>query len=285
MASSFLIPIITWLPPGYDCTIVMPLGTIASRLKGGTGQIERYWKVFAEGKVVDSGSDTIEFRDGDIVGQTPAEVTWRGSDREGLPESGGFLEFGIVAAGNNLIFASKHLPSFYNVYAAPGRKSFFTCHTWKFGSPQVISQIAKYRQYVDAYPVIHVDRERGFGDSLVLVNPYMRPILAELLASDGTRPPRQRIPAQSVVRLDLSELVAGQAARWLGQVQLTANNRLVTYIVKHSLGDPSDISTVEHLDPYRADPTHFPWFFWLRTRFGDFISRRRATKHANAALR
>jgi len=263
----------------------MPLGSVASRLKGGSGRVERYWKVIAEGAEIGSGSDTVEFRDGEIVGETPREVVWRGAGRDILPESGGFLEFGIVAVGNKMIFTAKQLPKFYNVHTAPGRKSFFTCQTWKFGSPQVISQIARYRKYVDAYPVIHIDRERGIGDSLVLVNPYMKPIVAELLASDGTRPARKRIPAQSVIRLDLAELIADRAATWLGQVQLTANNRLVTYIVKHSLGDPSDISTVEHLDPYRADPTHFPWFLWLRIRYGDFISQRRAAKQAKATLR
>ena len=65
----------------------------------------------------------------------------------------------------------------------------------------------------------------------------MKPILAQLMSSDGQRPPRFRIAPQSAHRVDLAAMFADGRDEWAGQVQLTANNRLVTYIVKHRLDD------------------------------------------------
>ena len=275
MPSSFLIPIVTWLPPGYDCTIVMPNAALAGLVRAEGGSAERYWKVMVGSRVVEEGSEVIEFRGGRVVGGPDGHVVWRGAGRDAWPTAGGFMEFGIRAVDDTPLFTSRRLPSFYNVYTGPGRKSFLLCHAWKFGSPQVISQIARFGQYVDAYPVIHIDRQRDLADSLVLINPYRKPILARILTHERSDLPRIRIDPMAVVSVNLADWIAPGDDVWMGQIQLTANNRLVTYIVKHSLADPSAISTVEHLDPFRADPTHFPWFRSLRLWVGDMIERRR----------
>lgn len=274
MASSFLIPIVTWLPRGYDCTIVMPPEALAAQLNNGSGAIERSWQAIAGGEVVQSGNDILTFEKGVLISGPADHIRWGGASQDSWPGAGGFLEFSVCAANDQQLFNSNQLPGFYNVYEGPGLKSFFTCHTWKFGSPQVISQIAKFKRYVDAYPVIHIDRDLDLGDSLVLINPYMKPVLCQVLASDGQQPSRIRIAAQSVVKIDLANLLAPDAPSWMGQIQLTANNRLVTYIVKHSLSDPDRITTVEHLDPFRADPTHAPWFAWLRNKAGWWLRDR-----------
>lgn len=274
MPHSFLIPIIIWLPPNYDCTIVMPPEALAGVVRKSGGRVERYWQVVADGAVVDQGSDIIEFANGKVVTAPAADVSWQGAGRKEWPEGGGYLEFGIRAVDGEELFINKRLPGFYNIHTSPGRKSFFTCHTWKFGSPQVIGQIARFGRYVDAYTVIHIDRSRDLGDSLVLINPYMKPILAQIVTSDGRRLPRHRISAQSSACLDLAELIAPDEEQWIGQIQLTANNRLATHIVKRSLADSTVISTVEHLDPFRADATHMPLFAWLRFRAGDWLARR-----------
>ena len=170
-------------------------------------------------------------------------------------------------------------PSFYNVYAAPGRKTFFACHRRKFGSPQVIGQIAAFGRYVDAYPVIHIDRKRDLADSLVLINPYAKPILAKILTDDGRRFSRLRVKPMAARMIDLAALISPDRPRWLGQIQLTANNRLLTHIVKHSLVDPTRIGTVEHLDPFRSDPSHYPLFQWIRLQVGEVLrSRRQAAR-------
>ncbi len=138
----------------------------------------------------------------------------------------------------------------------------------------MIGQIAAFGRYADAYPVIHIDRARDLGDSLVLINPYRKPILAQILTNDGRRPARLRVEPMSDRMVNLAELIAPDESEWLGQLQLTANNRVITHIVKHSLSDPTRISTVEHLDPFRADPAHVPLFQWMRLKTGAWLRAR-----------
>ena len=275
MSSSYLIPIIAWLPRGYDCSVVMPVEAISRLLPERSGAIVRTWAVYRDGEVVAGGENEITLSDGKPAENGTGNVVWRGSETANWPANGGYLEFAVRTADGGPAFRSNRPPSFYNVYAAPGRKTFFTCHTWKFGSPQVIGQIAAFGRYVDTYPVIHIDRERDLNDSLVLINPYAKPILARILTDDGRRFPRLRIKPMTARMIDLAALISPGEPRWLGQIQLTANNRLVTHIVKHSLVDPTRIGTVEHLDPFRADPTHVPLFRWMRLQIGELLRSRR----------
>lgn len=277
MPSSYLIPIIAWLPKGYDCSVVMPLEAIAERLPNGTGAIVRAWTAYRDGAPIADGEERIQFENGRPLGDPDNEVTWRGAALDDWPAEGGYLEYAVRAADGAPLFTSNRPPAFYNVYAAPGRKSLFVCHMWKFGSPKVIGQIAAFGCYVDSFPVVHIDRARDLGDSLVLINPYRRPILANILTHDGRRLRRQRIEPMSGRMIDLAALIAPEDDKWFGQIQLTANNRLITHIVKHSLADPTLIGSVEHLDPFRGDPTHAPLFRWLRRTAGDTI---RATLRA-----
>ncbi len=278
MRYAFLTPIIVWLPPGYDCTIVMPTAALAPMFAGQSGKAERYWVAYAEGEAIAEGSEIFEFRNGRQLFGPETDLVWRAADRPDLPRDGGYLEFGMRALGNELVFVSKALPSFYNVYNAPGRKNFFACHSWKFGVPHAINQIARFGHYVDGYPHLHIDRRRDIGESLVLVNPYRQAILARLLTHDGRRPPRQRVPALSVRRILLEELLKPGEEEWFGHLRLTANNRLVTTMVKHALSDPANITTIEHLDPFRADQTHAPLSRWVRLAYGAWAYRRRAMK-------
>lgn len=274
MTSSYLIPIVAWLPKGYNCSVIMPLQAIARLLPDRTGAIVRSWTVFRDGAEVAAGEETISIEAGRPVGAPASEITWRGADRADWPDDGGYLEFAVRTAEGAPPFSVNKPPGFYNIYSAPGRKSCLACHTWKFGSPQVISQIAAFGRYVDAYPVIHIDRARDLGDSLVLINPYRKPILAQVLTSDGRRPKRLRVESMSARMVDLADLIAPEEQVWRGQIQLTANNRVMTHIVKHSLADPTRISMIEHLDPFRADPTHVPLFLWIRRSVGEMLRGR-----------
>ena len=253
----------------------MPLEAISRLLPERSGVIVRTWTVICDGKVVAGGEDEITLSNGRAAEIGARNVVWRGSETTNWPVDGGYLEVAVRTADGEPRFRSNRPPSFYNVYAAPGRKTFFACHRRKFGSPQVIGQIAAFGRYVDTYPVIHIDRERDLADSLVLINPYAKPILDRILTDDGRRFPRLRVKPMTARMIDLAALIIPGGPRWLGQIQLTANNRLLTHIVKHSLVDPTRIGTVEHLDPFRADPTHYPFFRWIRLQVGEVLRSRR----------
>ena len=122
----------------------------------------------------------------------------------------------------------------------------------------------------------HIDRDRDYGESLALINPYKKAVLAKVHTADGRTIPRLRVPPMSVRRVDLGQLLEAGERRWRGRLQLTANNRLITFDVKHSFADPTLITDHEHLDPFRADPTHLPLTRLLRMRAGDAVSRGRA---------
>ena len=91
---------------------------------------------------------------------------------------------------------------------------------------------------------------------------------------DGRHLPRLRIPALSARYLHLVNILQEKESAWVGEIQLTANNRLITFDVKHALSDIRTISDHEHLDPFRGEPTHMPLFQWCRSSVGNFLSRR-----------
>ena len=74
--------------------------------------------------------------------------------------------------------------------------------------------------------------------------------------------------------ISLAPLLLKGEEMWAGQIQITATNRVITFNVKHSFKDPTNISDHEHLDPYRGEPTHFPATQWLRLRLGKWLMRR-----------
>ena len=125
--------------------------------------------------------------------------------------------------------------------------------------------------YIDAYPVIRIDKTRDLGETFVLINPYKRPILAQIVTHDGRSLPRTRISPESACNVDLSALLQGNETAWTGHVQLTANNRLIPFNIKHSFQDPTLISDHEHLDPYRSDPTYQPITLSMRARAKDTL--------------
>jgi hypothetical protein len=270
MPWSYLLPTITSLPIGYDCTIPIPADTLARRTTVAAGVIRVSHRVYREGEIVDEGEREIVLKGGGVEGKPPEPLVWR--DRGAAWDAySGFAEVGFRAADEREIFASKAALPFYAVYSAPGKKSFFSDNAYKYGSPPVISQIAAFGRFVDGYPVVHLDRDRDLGETITLINPYMRPVLAQLVSQDRRTLGKIKVPPLSARNLRLIELLAPGERSWFGQIQLTASNRLVTYDVKHSLRDPTLISDHEHLDPFRADPTHLPLFQALRQRVGKYI--------------
>lgn len=274
MAFNYLIPTISYLAPGYDCTVPMPWEQVGSRLINGSGRVQWYLHVVRAGKRVDDLEGVIEFSNGAPVGKVPEPFRIPAPPAEN--DAAGYLECGLKTEGGEAIFSSKLVLAFYSIYTAPGRKAFFSDNAYKYASPPTIAQIAEYRQYVDAYPVIRIDRDRDIGMSLILINPYLKAILARVTSFDGRHLKRLRVAPQSVLPVPLEQLLANDERRWKGQIQLTANNRLVTYIAWHSLADAKIISDLEHLDPFRGEATHVPATQQMRLVVGETLMGMRA---------
>jgi len=270
---SFIYPSIIHLPPGYDCTIALPFQRIADRMIGGDGVLIARFQVFYEGNVHAKFEDKLTFRGGHLEGSPPEPFVWRDADKAWGGNSG-YLELSLDTLDERPLLRSKAAVGFYSIYSKPGKKSFFADNAYKYGSPPVIGQIAAFGRFVDGYPVVHLDRVRDFGHSIVLINPYKKSVSARIFAHDGRSLPPVKVPSISVRVVRLVELLRPDESSWVGHIQLTAKSRLVTFAVMHSLRDSRMISDHEHLDPFRSDPTHLPVFQLLRQRVGKYLMYR-----------
>jgi hypothetical protein len=254
-AHSFLFPTIVAMPRGYDLTFVLPTASIAQYLTVKDTDLITEYSVYSEGKLLSQVRRVVPFRDGKFVGTEPEAVVLREEDYP-QGESPTFLEFTMKDSEDRPTFSTRIVHGWYSIYSKPGKKSFFSDNAVKYGSPPIISMIAQFGKYVDGYPVVHVDRTRDLSESMLVINPYKRPIVADIVSHDQRRLPRTRVPGMSARWMRFSDLLRDGEDKWLGQVQLTASNRLIAFETKHSFSDPTRITDHEHLDPYRADPTH-----------------------------
>jgi hypothetical protein len=276
--SDYLIPTISSLPLGFDCVLPISADAVTRRLVGDGGRVRHRLRVFHDGEISTEESRYFDIHDGRTVGPWTEAYRWR--DRgAAVDENPGFLESEFRVEKGDIRFTGNTPLSFYSIYSASGKKGFLSDNAYKFSSPPIISQIAAYGRFVDTYPVIRLDRERDYGDSLFLINPYNKPILCSVITMDGRKLPRFRVPALSARYLSLENLLKENETAWVGEIQLTANNRLITYDIKHALSDIRIISDHEHLDPFRGDPTHLPFFQRCRSSVGDMLSRRFASRH------
>ncbi|MBM3527060.1 MAG: hypothetical protein FJX62_03120 [Alphaproteobacteria bacterium] len=269
MLSAFIFPSISSLPPGYDCRISIPTARIVNRVAG-DADIHCTIKVYCNGQVLHTEEHDIKIAGGKAVKELP-QFVWpdHGEEWNG---AAGFAEVSFRSGDGKAVFTDTGVISFYAIYSKPGKKSFFSDNAFRYGSPPTIDQIAAFGKYVDAYPVIHLDRKRDLGETLTLINPYKKAIRAKIVTHDD-RELRAKIDPESVTNVRLAGLLNDGENEWIGHLQLIATNRLVTFHIKHSLAQPEIISDHEHLDPFRADPTHFPLTQFLRLKAGELMKR------------
>lgn len=270
MPASFLFPTISSLPAGYDCTVVLPAGALSGHLVDGTGDVEAVFRVLFEGQVEAEEKRPLSFSGGRPTGGDHGAFVWRDA-AERWRGGTGYLEVQFNALNGAPIFTSRRVLSFYAIYSKPGKKSFFSDNAYKFGAPAVINQIARFGRYVDGYPVVHLDRDRDLGETVTLINPYRRPVVVSISTHDSRRLERIRVPPMSARSVRLIDLLRADEREWFGHIQITASNRIITYNIKHSLADPTVISDHEHLDPYRAEPTHVPATQLARIQLGEWL--------------
>lgn len=271
---NYLIPTIYNAPDGYDVTVAIPSGHIAERLAGRSGSVVWEVRVCHEGRVLDERRTVLNFAQGRSFEHQQLTYLWRGTQFEGGGHPA-FIENTFNILEDSSHFTTKTPVGSYALYAAPGKPSYRSDPDYKFGSPPIIQTVSSLGRLIDGYPVIRLDREKGYGESLNTINPYGKPILASVRTHDGRKLPPQRIPPQSARLISLEPILGEDEIRWTGRVQLTANNRVLLAHVRHRFGNPRDITDHEHLDPYRADGTHLPATRWLRQTVGNFVNQRR----------
>ncbi|MBH61784.1 MAG: hypothetical protein CL569_04920 [Alphaproteobacteria bacterium] len=278
MAANYIVPLIYILLPGHDCRVRPAYASLGQCLIGGSGRLIVSSRVYHDGVSHLDEQYRVEFRDGQLVGGAPETLHWPGQQKD-LGSEPGYWEIGFQAEDEAPIVANTIAGANYASYRASGKRLILADPPLKYASPPTIDQIAAYGQFVDGCVVTRIDRKRNFGESIALLNPYNKPILASVFGHDEQKLRRIRVPAQSGRFARLAGLLRESEDRWVGQVQLTATNRLCTYNVKHAFDNPADITHCEHLDSFRADPTHMPAFQMLRQQVGWFLARRGVPLH------
>jgi hypothetical protein len=275
MTSSYLMPTLTSIPGGYTFYSAIPMPRLLASLIVPDADIRVAYNAVHDGQCKVSEERMICVRDGALKGPEPAPFSLE-DQLETWGAEPGFVEFTFESANASQIFETKRPLSFYSVYSSPGKKSFLTDNSYKFGSPPVIDQIAKFGRYNDSYPIVHIDRTRDIGESLILINPYRRAVVYQVVTKEGRKSPRRRLDPMTARYFRFEELMPDDETNWITQIQLTASNRLLTFTVKHSIANPWLITTHEHLDPFRADPTHMPATQWLRNVIGERLQKLKA---------
>jgi hypothetical protein len=271
---SFVYPTIIALPPGYDCTTQLAHHRIGAYITAPLAEVRALLRRYSEGEVVDEHEASMRFEHGRLVSPPPVPFVWRDSAAGGGLQPS-FAEIAINAADDRPIFSSRRSVTGYSIYTKPGKKAFLSDNAYKYGSPPIIALMAELGQFVEGYPVVHLDRERDFGETLTLINPYLRPINVRIVTHDRRGPMKMQVPPQSVRSVPLASLLREDEVQWLGQIQLTANNRLIAFHIRHSLSDPLRITDHEHLDPFRTDPTCRPATQAARAAIGQLLRQAR----------
>tara|TARA_B100001093_G_scaffold478210_1_gene506155 strand:- start:2038 stop:2883 length:846 start_codon:yes stop_codon:yes gene_type:complete len=273
MATNYFVPRIYLLPPGYHMHLEPPYPAFGKALTNGSAELTCITRVVHEGEVIKETSVPLSYEGGKLVSETPKPIIWH-DHGVAWGEHPGFLELDIQTENGDTSIQDYIGPVAYATYYAPGRKAVFADAPLKYASPPTIAQIAEYGRFVEGQAIARIHRSRDYGESIALINPYRRPILATLAGHDGHKLPRLKVPPYACRVLRISDMLSPEEAEWVGHIQLTANNRVVLYDIKHSLVDPTLFSHFEHLDPFRADPTHLPAFKWLRITIGKFLAKR-----------
>lgn len=270
---NYLIPTIYDAPDGYDVTVAVGPDHIARRLAGRTGQVAWDVRVFHDGQVVDDRRTVLSFKPDRLPAESEIISVWQGTKFDGKQRPA-FIEscFSIMDGASS--FATKSPVANYALYAAPNRPSYRADGAYKFGSPPTISTVSSLGRLIDGHPIVRLDRTQGFGESVACINPYGRPINVAVRTHDGRELPRYRVAPLAGALISLEPLLKEGEGRWAGRMQIIANNRVLLFHLRHKFGDPRDITDHEHLDPYRADPTHLPTTLWLRQFIGRIAANR-----------
>ena len=272
----YLLPLISISPPpGYRLMQSINVDGIGALLDRSDEVVTVSRTLLLGERQLDSQVEEIRYRDRRVTRPT-APYLVEAVEENGWSAGGPlpYLETHVMIEGDGQ-FTDQFVPPFYTVYGGADRKSFFSDNALKYGNTVTIHQIRAFGAWVEGYPLSMVDPQRDIDESLVLINPFLRPAVVDVTIEGREEKKRFRIDPQTGKRISLAEAFGIGDEGWGGQVYVSGKNRVVMYVAKHSLADPSRVTTVEHSNPYRGEPTHLPMTQVLRRRVGEALLTRR----------
>ena len=294
----YFIPVVSIAPPdGYRMHERVLVDTIAEQINIPEADLLIEWRIFAGGEEVQRHAARLLWRDGTWSGDDPAfnfDSIDDGRWHEG--RSIGFVETHVgFTAPETVIntprydfnrpqpatakrlsgFAGTFLPDAYKIYHGADRKTFFSDNSLKYGNTVVIYQIDSFGKtpdyrWVEGYPLSCIDRSADIGESVVLINPWKLAATVRIDIPDLDESHKIRVDSLHARRVAIADLIKDHET-WTGQIFVSGPRRLITMFAKHSLAEPCQMTTIEHSDPYRGEPTHHPVSQRLRRRVGSLL--------------
>ena len=174
------------------------------------------------------------------------------SSQTGLDEDMAYLEIYIYA--EKAIFDRILYETNIAVLVREGFGSVMMTETPKFADPRIIEQIREIGSYCMTHTGVSIDKQKGYSDYFLLINPYEQDLIANLASNHGIRQ-KIKIKSHHVHIADLSPLMGND--RW-ASVSLTAKQRILSYDLKASADDPLLPNSLDHLDPFRGEQSLKP---------------------------
>jgi hypothetical protein len=207
-----------------------------------TGKLEITFIVYMNGRETSSEALTFEFEN--------SKTTAKSFVREFKLANLGLLE--IHCNADAPIFKKIIPEPGYGILKRPNGSSISINRDMKYAHTRVIEQMRHHNRFCMLHSAALSDGERGIGNSILLGNPYDQPLVTRLRTQEGKLVSEKLLP-HSVKMIDLHEVVVSGSPQ---TIMITANNRVLTFDVKHYFGDQARVNSVDHLDPYSGFKTH-----------------------------
>ena len=272
MSYHYLYSAIAPIPYGYSAYNQVPVQSISKKLILGSCEIMCEFSYLIEGEEIQKDSYLLIYKDFELVNKldTNSQFIWTEEFKEKNP---GFVVWDIYSQDNERIFKNRSPLGSYVSCLKLNNKSLFIDYSYRVGDPQIINQMSEWGRFIITYGVVDIDINRDCSNSFIFINPYNKPIVVSFSTSDNRNLKRVKIPPNYSICYQLSDILNSGEHNWNGSIQFTANNRIVSYVVSHSFKNKNKLSDIEHLDPFRSDPTHARYLQTCRQKFGKYLKR------------
>ncbi|MDB2324438.1 hypothetical protein N9W44_02595 [Alphaproteobacteria bacterium] len=186
----------------------------------------------------------------------------------------GYLEISFQSEAP--IFRRLDLSVGYSIYTRDEVDTFTVIPDTKFARPILIDQFRETGQFSLVHSASFSQNNQGTGNSLFFVNPYKKAVLVRIQSQSGKKI-SAKIDVNEAKMLSLDDFLEDGEVNC---VQLTANNRIPAWDVKHSSRLPRRINNIDHLDVFRGTRTKQETtpLRYAKDKLRDFLQFRSVTR-------
>ena len=219
-----------------------------------TGLLSMNIKTWKAGNL--AGEDVVDVSVENGIPEHPRIV----GERVGFQDSMAYLEMHITT--DKPVFDRPLFENNLAVLVRDGFGAVMIIDMPKFADTRIIEQIREIGSYCMSHTGISIDREKGYGDFFLMINPYEQDLIVNLQSNHNGRL-KVRVKSHDVAVADLSPLMGNDV--W-ASVSLTAKQRVLLYDLKAPLADPFLPNSLDHLDPFRGEHSLQPgtWTSWTK---------------------